>query len=319
MEPDLQNAAEFNLIQNNNIKHPNDGDPHLEYSQAKSLVQIIASSFKIYKLGFVNIVSTSAILSIPILLITHLILLLLNESITSNSPYQYFTNFVEDFGKIIIASALIHCVCQYYLSSKISVSKAYTAVIQRIFSVVQIATLVSLALALMHLINFRLVLGLEKADNLAQEIKASGGDQITANSTFQSNFPTQDLLISLVALILFFILSIYLINIINSIMVDGLNLNHAINQTRNLLQKNWWRACGILLTIFCLGSIGEFITIAAIRIPMVELGLQETLSSQILYMFLNEITFCLLILPLMVIAVTHLFFDLKARKQFSAY
>ena len=108
MEPDLQNADEFNLIQNNNIKHPNEGDPNLDYSQAKSLVQIIASSFKIYKLGFVNIVSTSAILSIPILLITHLILLLLNESITSNSPYQYFTNFVEDFGKIIIALSLIH-------------------------------------------------------------------------------------------------------------------------------------------------------------------------------------------------------------------
>ena len=157
MAQGLQNAGECNLIQNNNIKHPNDGDAHLDCNQAKSLVQIIASSFKIYKSGFVNIVSTSAILSIPILLVTHLILLGLNESITSNSPYQYFTNFVEDFGKIIISSALIHCVCQYYLSSKISISKAYSAVIQRIFSVVPIAILVSLALALMHLINMRLV------------------------------------------------------------------------------------------------------------------------------------------------------------------
>lgn len=315
MEQDLRNVDEFNLNQNHNIIEPNNEEQRLDYSQAKSLFQIIASSFKIYRLGFVNIVSTSAILSIPILLMTHLILLLLGESITDNSPYQYFTNFVEDFGKIIIASALIHCVCQYYLSSKISVSKAYTAVIQRIFSIVQIATIVSLALALMHLINIRLLLGLENADNLANEIKASGGDQIAINSTFQSNFPTQDLLISLIALVLFFILSVYLINIINSIVVDGLNLNHAINQTKNLLKNNWWRTSGIILTIFCLGSIGEFLTITAIRIPMFELGLQEAISSQLLY----EITFCLLILPLMVISLTHLFFDLKARKESSAY
>ena len=113
MEQDLRNVDEFNLNQNHNIIEPNNEDQRLDYSQAKSLFQIIASSFKIYRLGFVNIVSTSAILSIPILLMTHLILLLLGESITDNSPYQYFTNFVEDFGKIIIASALIHCVCQY--------------------------------------------------------------------------------------------------------------------------------------------------------------------------------------------------------------
>lgn len=316
MEHDLQNVDEYKLIQDNNILDPTNGEPDFEYHQAKSLVQIITSSFKIYKQGFVNIVSTSAILSIPILLTTHLILLLLNDSVTSNSPYQYFTNFIEDFGKIFIACALIHCVCQYYLSSKISVSKAYTAVIQRFFSIVQIATLVSLALAVIQFINIRLVSGLEKADNLAQEIKASGGDQIAVNSTFQSNFPTQDLLISLVALILFFILVVYLINIINSVIVDGLNLNHAIKQTISLLQKNWWRTCGIVLAIYCLGSIGEFLTISAIRIPIGEFGLQDRISSQILYMLLNEITFCLLILPLMVIAITHLFFDLKARKQF---
>ena len=316
MERGLQNADECKLIKDSHIREPNNGDPNSDFSQAKSLAQIIGSSFKVYKLGFVNLVSTSAILSIPILLITHLIHLILNESISNNSPYQYFTNFVEDFAKIIIVAALIHCVCQYYLSSKISVSKAYTAIIQRMFSIVQIATVVSLALALLHSINIRLLIGLQNADDLAQEIKASGGDQIAINSTFQSNFPSQDLLMSIIALIIFFILSVYAINIINSVVVDGLKLNHAITQTTSLLHKNWWRTCGIVLTIFCMGSLAEFLTIAAVRIPMLELGLQDSISSQILYMLLNEITFCLLILPLMVIAVTHLFLDLKARKQF---
>ena len=242
----------------------------------RNLGDLLNETFAVYGRGFREIVILLAIIQVPVSIVAQL----MGETITA----LVIVGFISAMGNGLVYGALAYATGQSYFDKRISVKKCYQRVGWRLISI--------LLLSLVPATVLGSVLGLAR---------------IESDLAVFLIFPALGLLIYL----------IYWSIAVPSIIFEGHKAVEALKRSYLLIEGHWWRVFGINM-VFALVALGLVIIVSipfaiAAGIAMGE-GEEANLTSTIMG-FLGATVTSVLVPPVIFIAGTLLYYDLRVRKQ----
>ncbi len=242
----------------------------------RNLGDLLNETFVIYGRGFRGIIILLAIIQVPISIVAQL----MSESIIG----FVIVGFLIGMGNGLVMGAVAHATGQSYFDKRIDVKRCYQRVGWRLLSI--------LLLSLFPAAVLGAVLGLSR---------------IESDLTAFLIFPTVGLLIY----------SIYWSVAVPSIIFEGHKATGALKRSYFLIEGHWWRVFGLIM-VFALVALGLFIIISlpfamAVLVAMGEGG-ESNLASMVIGFLAATVT-SVLVTPVMLIAGTLVYYDLRVRKE----
>lgn len=265
----------------------------------RGVMDILADTFSIYWRHLRKFIILVAVVQIPIA-----ILGLLGTLIAPDSRgFLVSVAVIDGITYMLVYAAVISAIGQHYLVDGISVAYCYTRTLWRIVSVLMFtAPLVPLfAILLWQAIRIAdLYDPAQSPDTIDPEVAASilaGTGVLTA--------------ISVVLLVYAF----YLVTLMPATIVEGYRFQGALRRGSQLLQGSRMRVLGHLL-VYSLVFVGMIftLTIPALMLGAMISGDSQTLLASVISIILNVIV-SILVTPIILIAVTLLYYDLRVRKE----
>ena len=242
----------------------------------RKLGDLLNETFAVYGRSFRDIVILLAIIQVPVSIVAQL----MGETITG----FVIVGFVSAMGNGIVYGAVAHATGQSYFDNRIGVKRCYQRVGWRLISIL----LLSLAPAAV----LGGVLGLAR---------------IESDLTAFLIFPALGLLIYL----------IYWGIAVPSIIFEGHKAVEALKRSYLLIKGHWWRVFGINM-VFGLVALGLVIVVSlpfAIAAGMAMGDGEEANLASTIMEFLAATATSVLVLPVIFIAGTLLYYDLRVRKE----
>ena len=242
----------------------------------RKLGDLLNETFAVYGRSFRNIVILLAVIQVPVSVVAQL----LGESI----PSLVIVGIVSAMGNGLVYGAVAYATGQSYFDNGISVKRCYQRVGWRLLSILLLSLVPSAVLGA--------ILGLAG---------------IESDLTVFLIFPALGLLIYL----------IYWSIAVPSIIFEGHKAVEALKRSYILIKGHWWRVFGINM-VFGLVALGLVIIVSipfaiASRIAMGE-GEEANLASMTMDLLAAAAT-SVLVLPVIFIAGTLLYYDLRVRKE----
>lgn len=242
----------------------------------RNLGDLLNETFAVYVRGFRYIVVLVAIVQVPISIVAQLV----GESVVG----LVILGIAIGMGNGLLMGAVAHATGQSYFDNRIDVKRCYERVGWRLLSI--------LLLSLFPAIVLGGVLGLSKVES---------------DFTALLLFPTLGLLFY----------AVYLSIAVPSIMFEGHKAVGALRRSYLLVKDHWWRVFGLTI-VFALVALGLFIIISlpfAIVLLGATEGSEEPGLAPTLIGFLSATVTSVLVTPVMLIAGTLLYYDLRVRKE----
>lgn len=242
----------------------------------RNLGDLLNETFAVYGRNFRDIVILMAIIQIPVSIVAQL----MGDTITG----LVVVGFVSAMGNGLVYGAVAYATGQGYFDNRIDVKRCYERVGWRLLSILLISLIPAAVLGA--------VLGLARIEN---------------DLTVFLIFPALGLLVYL----------IYWNIAVPSIIFEGHKAVQGFKRSFTLIEGHWWRVFGINM-VFGLVALGLVIIVSipfaiASRIAMGE-GEEANMASTIME-FLAAATTSVLVLPVIFIAGTLLYYDLRVRKE----
>ena len=251
----------------------------LDILPPRNLVALLHETFVIYGAHLWHFLALVAIIQIP------LGLLLMVYMLFDRSALQFTINLiVSSLGTVIVYGAASTAVGQHYVRGNISISDCYARATWRLVSLIWLAAI--LAVGMLVLVSPLL---LENASS------------------------TRALL--LIPMIVSLVLLIWWFTSIPAVVTEGTRATQALRRTYGLMSGSKWRIAGIFFILF-LVALGLSILV---NIPFALLtglsgtGLASTTSMAI--QGIGSIFVETIVLPVLFIAGTLLYYDLRVRKE----
>ncbi len=245
----------------------------------RSLGEILNETFAVYGRRFIGLISIVAIVQVPVALLA----LIPTDGLIRDSVVA-----IVNFGAgLFVYAALVAAVCQHYVFDAVSVGGCYARVMWRVVSVV--------ILGLLFAVLMTLAL-------LPQLIPIA--------------LQTIPLGISVLWLILgvgLLILTVYLMAVPPAIILEGYHFVGAVRRSVRLVRSEVWRILGHLL-VYTLIALGLVIVLSTPFALAVSLGTAGTFVSN-LTQIAGSLVVGVLVPPVVVIATTLLYFDLRVRNE----
>ncbi len=319
------------------------------------LGDILDTVFRLYRNNFLTFIGVVALIQIPLILLQIAVnmglsrgvardFLLLQEALISFDPrfdswtdlplgnlvlYFMVTILVALFEGIIaqqiINGALANAVSRRYLRQPVSITSAYGFGGSRIFSLIIAGLLVSLLIITFSLlvslliITFSLIvvgifgLGVVLVAGLTST--QGGGDAGAVLTTFVGFLS----FLAIFALIMLIIIgaAILFLFVTQVVVLEGHGPIAAMRRSLHLVRSSFWRVVGTVVAVYLMVQVIALIptTAAGLGIgavfndPINDFGIRQSLSMLVSY------GTQILVLPLLLIAYTVLYYDVRVRKE----
>lgn len=308
------------------------------------LGDILDTVFRLYRNNFLTFIGVVALIQIPLILLQIAVnmglsrgvardFLLLQEALISFDPrfdswtdlplgnlvlYFMVTILVALFEGIIaqqiINGALANAVSRRYLRQPVSITSAYGFGGSRIFSLIVAGLLVSLLILTFSLIVVGIFgLGVVLVAGLTST--QGGGDAGAVLTTFVGFLS----FLAIFALIMLIIIgaAILFLFVTQAIVLEGHGAIAAMRRSLHLVRSSFWRVVGTVVAVYLMVQVLALIptTAAGLGIgaifndPINDFGIRQSLSMLVSY------GTQILVLPLLLIAYTVLYYDVRVRKE----
>jgi hypothetical protein len=308
------------------------------------LGDILDTVFRLYRNNFLIFIGVVALIQIPLILLQIAVnmglsrgvardFLLLQEALISFDPrfdswtdlplgnlvlYFMVTILVALFEGIIaqqiINGALANAVSRRYLRQPVSITSAYGFGISRIFSLIIAGLLISLLIITFSLIVAGIFgLGIVLVAGLTST--QGGGDAGAVLTTFVGFLS----FLAIFALIMLIIIgaAILFLFVTQAIVLEGHGAIAAMRRSLHLVRSSFWRVVGTVVAVYLMVQVLALIptTAAGLGIgaifndPINDFGIRQSLSMLVSY------GTQILVLPLLLIAYTVLYYDVRVRKE----
>lgn len=242
----------------------------------RNLGELLNETFAVYGRSFRNIIILVAIIQVPVSVVTQL----MGDAIVG----LVVVGFISAMGNGLVNGAVAFATGQSYFDNRIDIRKCYQRVGWRLLSI--------------------LLLGLVPAAVLGGVLGLAGIESDLAAFLI---FPALGLLIYLV----------YWSIAVPSIIYEGHKAVGALKRSYQLIEGHWWRVFGITM-VFALVALGLVIIVSipfaiGAGLAMGE-GEEPNLTSTVMG-FLAATATSILVPPVVFIAGTLLYFDLRVRKE----
>lgn len=308
------------------------------------LGDILDTVFRLYRNNFLTFIGVVALIQIPLILLQIAVntglsrgvardFLLLQEALISFDPrfdswtdlplgnlvlYFMVTILVALFEGIIaqqiINGALANAVSRRYLRQPVSITSAYGFGGSRIFSLIIAGLLVSLLIITFSLIVVGIFgLGVVLVAGLTST--QGGGDAGAVLTTFVGFLS----FLAIFALIMLIIIgaAILFLFVTQVVVLEGHGPIAAMRRSLHLVRSSFWRVVGTVVAVYLMVQVIALIptTAAGLGIgavfndPINDFGIRQSLSMLVSY------GTQILVLPLLLIAYTVLYYDVRVRKE----
>lgn len=308
------------------------------------LGDILDTVFRLYRNNFLTFIGVVALIQIPLILLQIAVnmglsrgvardFLLLQEALISFDPrfdswadlplgnlalYFMVTILVALFEGIIaqqiINGALANAVSRRYLRQPVSITSAYGFGGSRIFSLIVAGLLISLIILTFSLIVAGIFgLGIVLVAGLTST--QGGGDTGAVLTTFVGFLS----FLAIFALIMLIIIgaAILFLFVTQAIVLEGHGPIAAMRRSLHLVRSSFWRVVGTVVAVYLMVQVIALIptTAAGLGIgaifndPINDFGIRQSLSMLVSY------GTRMLVLPLLLIAYTVLYYDVRVRKE----
>ena len=265
----------------------------------RGVMDILGDTFSIYWRHFRKFIVLVAVIQVPMGILGLLVTLIAPDS----QGFLVSIAVIDGSTYMLVYAAVISAIGQHYLVDGISVAHCYTRTLWRIVSVlIFTAPLVPLfAIVLWQAIRIAdLYDPAQSPETIDPEVAAS----ILAGTGVLAAIG--------VALLVY---AFYLVTVMPATIVEGYRFQGALRRGSQLLQGSRMRVLGHLLvySLVFVGMIFTF-TIPALMLGAMITGDSQTFLASIISIILNVIV-SILVTPIIFIAVTLLYYDLRVRKE----
>lgn len=307
-------------------------DPIISRLRPRGLGEIIDQAFRLYRKHFLTFLAISAVVFVPMQIISQGANLLLqgssssltasggttNPSIESGRANEYLITLLVSFGVVLIVGALARIaeqlsqgaltaeVADSYLDQPVGFGSAYRKTFHNIGPLLGVIALEGLAIAGIFALPMLLIVIAVLAAGGASDSAAAGG--------FLAAFCLAFVLI-IPALLIYVYAFIKWAVAVPAVMVEKLGPRQALRRSGNLVQNYWWRTLGLVAVLGLMSliiSLGPaYLLVGVVTIFTRSL---DPLTNNVIVAAVQIITQAFFV-PLQLTAYTLYYFDLRVRKE----
>jgi hypothetical protein len=254
---------------------------------ARSIVEVLNETFSVYGKQFRKFIGLVAVVQVPIGLAVLGLALLFGDGTAST----LITNVLVNFGTVFVFGATVVAVAQHYLPGDVRIDVCYGRAWWR-----------AMSLFLLGIVNLVLA-GLFFAA-LASVAAVGASPEEQAWVRF---LPL--VLIPAVALTVYWFMSV------QTVVVEGTRALGALRRSYGLIRGSWWRVFGRLLVIGLVVLGLSILVNTPLAVAAEASGADVTSTLGFALLAAGRIVVQIVVLPVLFIAGTLLYYDLRVRKE----
>ena len=251
----------------------------------RSLGGLLDETFSVFGRHFLRFASLSAIVQMPVGLVTLVLLQYLDGDSYAWDTATFVAAFlIGVFGTLFAYGAAVYAVGQQYVTGKISVRTCYARAWWRVMSLSLLTLGVTATLAV-----------------------------VLAAPTVSDQ--TRFVLVASLMMVIVVALAIYWSMAVQSVIVEGHKVVGALKRSFVLVRGSWWRVFGITM-VLGLVTLGLAILVSIpFAVALTVIGADEGATISNLLLLLADTLVRIVVMPVLFIAGTLLYYDLRVRNE----